>query len=107
MAHEHAKPGTVIDLNIFGENKSAALVKETKFEVMRMIVEAGKSIPPHKTNGPITVQCLRGKCKFFVGEEPRELVPGCWLYLAGGTMHAIEADETTVLLVTILFEKKD
>ncbi|HQX50576.1 MAG TPA: cupin domain-containing protein [Planctomycetaceae bacterium] len=107
MAHEHAKPGTVIDLNTFGEDKSTALVKETKFEVIRMIVEASKSIPPHKTDGPVTVQCLRGKCKFFVGEEPRELVPGSWLYMAGGTMHAIEAEETTVLLVTILFGKKD
>ena len=72
-----------------------------------MIVEAGKSIPPHKTNGPITVQCLRGNRKFFVGEEPRELVPGSWLCMAGGTMHAVEAEETTILLVTILFEKKD
>ena len=54
MAHEHAKPGTVIDLNTFGEDKSTALVKETKFEVIRMIVEASKSIPPHKTDGPVT-----------------------------------------------------
>jgi len=105
MAHEHARPGTVVDLNTFGEDKSTALVKETTFEAIRMLVSAGKSIPPHKTNGPITVQCLSGKCKFFVGEEPRELVPGSWLYLTGGTMHAIEAEEKTVLLVTILFHK--
>jgi len=104
MAHVHAKPGELIDLNTFGESKSTALVKEKdKFEVIRMKIVAGKTIPPHKTDGPITVQCLSGKCKFFVGDEPRELVPGSWLYLSGGKMHSVEADVDTVLLVTIIF----
>ena len=105
MAHEHAKPGEVIDLNVFGETVSTSLVKEEKFEVIRLFVEPGKSIPPHKADGPVTVQCLSGKCTFFVGDQPRELEPGSWLYMAGGTMHALESDETAILLVTILFKR--
>lgn len=106
MAHEHANPAEVIDLSSFGGDKSTALVKEKKFEVIRLLVEAGKSIPEHKVDGPITVQCLSGKCTFSVGTEPRELVPGSWLYLTGGSLHSVEGgEETSVLLVTILFAK--
>lgn len=105
MAHEHAEPGVVIDLNTFGETMTTALVKEREFEAIRLYLEAGKSIPPHKVDGPITVHCLSGRCTFFVNQEPRELVPGSWLYLQGGAMHALEAEETCTLLVTILFKK--
>ena len=103
MADEHATPGRVIDLNRFGESVSTALVKEAAFEVIRIVLEPGKPIPAHKVDGPITVQCLSGRCTFFVEQQPRELVPGSWLYLRGGTMHALEADETSTVLVTILF----
>ena len=103
MAHEHARSGDIVDLNAFGGDKSTAVVKETEFEVIRIVVEAGKPIPPHKVEGPITVQCLNGRCTFFVGEQPRELVPGSWLYLTGGTMHALESEEDATLLVSILF----
>lgn len=105
MAHAHAAPGEVIDLNVFGATKSTAVVKEESFEVIRIVVESGKPIPPHKVDGPITVQCLSGTCTFFVGEEPRTLTPGSWLFLAGGTKHALESESTAILLVTILFKK--
>ncbi len=104
MAQEHAHPGAVVDLHTFGGDKSTALVKETAFEVIRIAVEGGKPIPEHKVDGPITVQCLSGNCTFFVGEEKRELTPGSWLYLSGGTLHALESDERAILLVTILFK---
>ncbi|QDS97573.1 cupin domain-containing protein [Adhaeretor mobilis] len=107
MAHEHAQPGVVLDLNTFGGSTSTAVVKEKNFEVIRIVVEAGKPIPPHKVEGPITVQCLSGRCTFFVGEEPRELVSGSWLYLTGGTIHALESEENAILLVSILFNRTD
>jgi quercetin dioxygenase-like cupin family protein len=105
MAIQHAEHGQVIDLSAFHAD-SAALVKTDAFEVIRIVVEAGKSLPPHEVEGPITVQCLSGRCTFFVDEQPRELRPGAWLYLNGGTPHAVQAAETAVLLVTILFGKE-
>lgn len=106
MAQAHAKPGDVVDLTTFGNAVSTALVKEKKFETIRIVVQAGKPIPPHQVDGPITVQCLSGKCTFFVGQEPRELVAGSWLYLVGDSVHAIESDETAILLVTIIFTRE-
>lgn len=104
MAIEHAVPGKVIDLNTFGESDSTAVVKESAFEAIRVYLTPGKKIPPHKVDGPITVHCLSGRCTFFVGDEPRALVPGSWLYLEGGAMHSLEAEEECAVLVTILFE---
>ncbi len=103
MAVEHAEPGKVIDLNTFGGTASTAVVKENAFEAIRLHLSPGKKIPPHKVDGPITVHCLSGSCTFFVADESRELVPGSWLYLEGGTMHALEAEEACAVLVTILF----
>ena len=45
MAHEHAAPGLVVDLNTFGGSKSTAVVKAKTFEVIRIAVKAGKPIP--------------------------------------------------------------
>ena len=104
MAIEHAVPGKVIDLITFGESASTAVVKESAFEAIRVYLTPGKKIPPHKVDGPITVHCLSGRCTFFVGDEPRVLVPGSWLYLEGGAMHSLEAEEECAVLVTILFE---
>jgi quercetin dioxygenase-like cupin family protein len=102
MAIRHAEHGAVIDINTFHSESTAALVKTDKFEVIRLVVEAGKPIPKHKVDGPITVQCMSGRCAFFVEDEPRDLAPGAWLHLNGGTTHSLEASEKTVLIVTIL-----
>ena len=107
MAIEHAKPGEIIDLKTFGpegvDTHTVALVKTEFFEAMRLFVRAGGTIPPHKVDGPITVQCLRGEGTFFVGLEPRELTPGSWLHITGGNVHSIEAKTDCVLLLTIVF----
>ena len=65
MAHEHAEPGVVIDLNSFGETQSTAVVKEEKFEAIRIYLDPGRKIPPHKVDSPITVQCLSGEMRFL------------------------------------------
>jgi len=79
MALKHAKPGEVVNLSTLREPKSIALVKHDRFEVMRVSLLAGQSMPPHKVPGPITVQCLEGKCIFSVGDAPHDLTPGMWL----------------------------
>lgn len=107
MAIEHAALGEVVDLATYGPGSSdthtVALVKTNYFEAIRLFARAGSTVPPHKVDGPITVQCLRGEGTFFVGTEPREMGPGTWLHIEGGKMHSIEAKSDFVLLVTIMF----
>ncbi|GMW02213.1 MAG: hypothetical protein AMXMBFR84_33490 [Candidatus Hydrogenedentota bacterium] len=107
MAIEHAPTGTPVDLKSFGpggtDTHTVALVKTRHFETVRLFTRAGAKVPPHKVDGPITVQCLRGEAIFFVESEPKTVVPGMWLYLEGGKTHSIEAKSDCVLLVTIVF----
>ena len=103
MPQHHAEPGVVVDLHAFGLGKSMAVVKQHEFEVIRLVVRPGKPIPEHQVSGPITVQCLQGTCTFSTDSATQLLAPGAWLYLDGGTLHSVEANEEAVLLVTILF----
>jgi len=100
------EPGQPTDLNSYDKLNSTVLVKTEQFHVLRVVVEAGNALPAHKVDGPITVQCLSGRCRFLVEREPKEMQAGCWLYLNGGTKHAIEAVDTSVLLVTRLLGDK-
>jgi len=64
MAIEHALPGQAVDVQPLGSSlaieKTTALFKSLDLEVMRLILLAGKSLPPHKVPGEITVQCIEG-----------------------------------------------
>ncbi len=107
MAIQHARPGEVIDLNTFGpegtDTHTAAVVKTNQFEAIRLFVKAGSTVPDHKVDGPITVQCLRGEAVFFVGTQPKPMKTGAWLHIEGGDSHSIEAKTDCVFLITIVF----
>ena len=88
MAIPHAKPGEVVDLQPSGSELTAAttrtIVKTETLEVIRIVLAAGKRLPPHTVAGEITVQCLDGKVEFRVAGVTRELTAGSFLYLQGG-----------------------
>ncbi len=71
MAIPHAKPGQSVDIRPLGEklkvSVTTTLVKTKKLEVIRLVLPAGKEIPPHHVGGEITVQCLEGAVSFSVG----------------------------------------
>lgn len=107
MGIAHAVAGKAMNLLLsvseLGHFKTTALVKTSNFEVMRLCVHARQVVPPHKTKGPITVQCLQGRVVFVVGDTENEMVPGDWLYLEGGQIHSLKGIEDSTLLLTILF----
>jgi quercetin dioxygenase-like cupin family protein len=110
MAIPHAKPGEVIDIQplgaAFAESKTATLVKTDAFEVIRIVLSAGKEIAQHSVDGEITVQCLEGNVEFRIGTLKRELTAGSLLYLEGADKHSLRAIENSSLLVTILLTHK-
>lgn len=105
MAIPHAASGEVIDIRPLGDQLADSvthtLVKSDRLEVIRLIVPAGKQIPPHKVAGPITVQCLEGRVEFSAHGEWKQLEPGEMLHLAGGEMHAVKGVLDSSVLVTI------
>ena len=111
MAIPHAKSGEVIDLRQLGEalahTVTSTLVKTDKLEVIRLVVLAGKVIPPHQVVGEITVQCLEGRVAFTVGGgATREMAAGQMLYLAGNEPHSLRGIEDASVLVTILLHEQ-
>lgn len=110
MATERASHGQVVELASFPSKgagaSSRALVKTPDFEVLCIDLPSGASLPPHEVGGPITVHCLQGDLSLSVNGEPRRMSAGAWVFLDGGTAHAVEAIRDSSLLVTILFTQK-
>jgi len=105
MAIPHARPGQAIDVQPLGsrlaQEKTVALFKSEDLEVMRLVLVAGKSLPPHKVPGEITVQCIEGAIEVTAENQSHVLRPGQLLYLAGGVTHGVTAIQDSSALVTV------
>lgn len=106
MAIPHATPGQLIDIRPLGpalpNTVTTTLVKTAQLEVLRLVVPAGKEIPPHQVTGEITVQCLEGRIAFTALGQTLELQAGQMCYLSGGKEHSVKGLEDASVLVTIL-----
>ena len=106
MAISHLSSGEVASLLPVGalleQVPSTALFKESYLEVMRIVLLAGKRIPAHAVDGPITVQCLEGEVAFGMRHEHRLLRTLDLIYLAAGTTHELTAVTTASLLMTVV-----
>lgn len=109
MAIPHTAPGQAVDVKPFGarlaNEQTVALFKSEDLEVMRLVLRAGKSLPPHKVPGEITVQCIEGALDVTVDGESRVLRAGQLLYLMGAVLHGVTALEDTSALVTVALRK--
>jgi quercetin dioxygenase-like cupin family protein len=105
MAIPHALPGQPVDVQPLGarlaHEKTTALFKSADLEVMRLVLRAGKSLPPHSVPGEITVQCIEGSIDVTAENRSHVLRAGQLLYLAGGVRHGVTALEDSSALVTV------
>jgi quercetin dioxygenase-like cupin family protein len=106
MALTHALPGDVIDTrplgSLLGATPTHALLKTASLELMRVVLKSGRSLPPHRVPGEITVLCLEGRAWLRAGTGDRLLGPGDLVLLPGGDRHAVEAVDDSSLLVTVV-----
>ena len=84
-----------------GALSAAALFKSRDLEVIRLLIPAGKGLPPHRVPGEITVQCVSGQLEIGLDDGTALLEPGQLLYLAGDAMHSVRAITDACALVTI------
>lgn len=105
MALPHAAPGQALDvLPAAGDpdgERTVALFKSQDLEVMRLVLSAGKGLPPHKVAGEITVQCLSGHLAVHTVQGAHELRAGQMLYLAREAVHDVRALQDSTALVTV------
>ncbi|QYY28818.1 MULTISPECIES: cupin domain-containing protein [Cupriavidus] len=106
MSLPHLSSGEVASVLPLGkqltQTPSAALFKEHRLEVMRMVLPAGKQVGSHSVAGPSTIQCLEGEVEIGVDGAQRRLHQGDLLYLGAGAAHDVNAITNTSLLVTVV-----
>jgi quercetin dioxygenase-like cupin family protein len=106
MSLPHAHSGDVINIRPFRNNLkqaiSSALVSNDRLEIMRLVLETGKTIPPHELAGEVTIQCLEGAVELQTPHKVQRLEEGEMVYLAGGEPRALHALEDASVLMTIL-----
>lgn len=109
MAIPHALPGQVVEVQPLGlrlaHEKTVALFKAQDLEVMRLVLPAGCSLPPHKVPGEITVQCIEGAIDVTAEGQSHVLHAGQMLYLSGGVMHGVTALQDASALVTVALRR--
>ena len=105
MAIDHAVSGQVIDVTPFGERlqgqSTHAVFKARDLEVMRLVLPAGKGLPPHKVPGEVTIQCIEGRLEISLPTGRSVLAPGQLMLLSGGEVHGVTALEDASALVTV------
>ena len=109
MAIQHAVSGQLIDIRPLAgqldEARSVALFKSGELEVMRLVVPAGKSFPPHWVKGEVTIQCLEGAVDLAADGQTRHMTAGQLVWLKGGLEHGLKATENASLLLTIVLRR--
>ena len=106
MSQHHPASGELIDIGPLGsrfdEATSIALARTDDFEVMRIILPKGKSIPEHQVGGEITLQCLEGTIEVQAQDRTQPMHAGQMIYLHGNTPYALYALENASMLMTML-----
>jgi quercetin dioxygenase-like cupin family protein len=108
VAISHLSSGETMSMLPLGESlgqtQTTALFREAQLEVMRLVLPAGKGMPEHAVNGPITVQCIEGEVNFSFEDTQRLMRAGDLLYLAAGIPHQLTAIKHASVLLTIVLQ---
>lgn len=109
MATHHASSGELINLRPLGaplnDTQSTTLLHDEQLRVMRLVLPAGKELPEHAVDGPITMHCIEGVIDVIAQGSCKTMRTGDFMYLTGKVPHALRATEDASVLVTIVLEK--
>jgi quercetin dioxygenase-like cupin family protein len=106
MATPFALSAQAINVLPFGARlagaRTCALFKSEDMEVIRVVLRASQSLPPHKMPGSVSLHCLEGRLEVLLGENCQALEAGQLMHLPPNMPHAVRALEDTSALVTIV-----
>lgn len=106
MSLPHATSGDVIRvMPLHAELKNAlstAIVRTPHVELIRSVLHKGRTVPEHKVDGELTIQCIEGRLNIRAHARTITLGPGELLFLDGGVPHAIDAVEDSSALLTLV-----
>jgi quercetin dioxygenase-like cupin family protein len=106
MALAHARSGDVVDVRPLGarlrEHQSAAIVRDDRIELMRLVLADGRGIPEHSVEGPVTFLCIEGSVEVYAAGERRTLDAGELVYLEAGVPYSIHPIRDASVLMTVV-----
>ncbi|WP_093169038.1 hypothetical protein [Variovorax sp. YR216] len=106
MALPHAVAGEPCDVrplrSALADHKTTAIFKSRQLEVLRLVLPAGRKLPPHRVPGEITVHCIEGVLLIGLESGARRLDAGHILFLRGGELHDVAAEADASALVTVV-----
>lgn len=74
---------------------------------MQVVLEAGSHLPEHQHPHEQITYVLRGRLRMLIGGVPHEFGPGDVACLPGGTPHAVDTLEDTLVLDTFSPPRED
>ena len=94
----------MIDQDLLARSGRSArtLVKDGPLRLTLIALAAGGNMPPHRAEGPVTIQLIEGDVVFDVAEREYPLVPGEVLVLASGVQHGVRSTGGCVFLLTVV-----
>lgn len=109
MALHHASSGELVNIRPLGlpldDNQSTTLLRDSQLKVMRLVLPAGKELPEHAVDGPMTMQCLQGAIDVTAHGLCQSMRAGDFMYLACQVPHMLRAKEDACMLVSIVLQK--
>lgn len=106
MSLTHAASGDVISVQplagTLASAVSTAIVRTPHLELIRTVLHAGRSVPEHKIDGELTLQCIEGELRVNAHGRKITLIPGQMLFLGGAVPHAVTAVKDSSALLTLL-----
>lgn len=106
MDHKHSTHARALDVAPFGAKLSSAhssvLFKAADLEVIRVVLRAGQTLPPHRVPGSVSLHCLEGRLEVLIGQSIHELGPKQLMHLPSHLPHAVRAIEASSAIATIV-----
>ena len=106
MAQPHLQSNTKVSVLPLGpglvDARTTALLKGRQLEIVRIVLQEGKSMKEHKAPGEITVQCLEGCIEFRTPTAVRMLEAGDFIHLEAAVPHSLHGIQNSSALVTMV-----
>ena len=81
------------------------LAKEGRLRALLIALKRGAVLKQHHTDGPVSIQCLRGNVAITVDDASTELTSGGLLILDAKVQHEVKAIRDASLLITMSFPR--
>lgn len=98
---------TLLDLNrsiseLGNDRNTETLHKQEGVSIVLLRLQAGARMAEHAAPGTATIHVFDGRVRFQIGTQSIAATAGQILVLDAGTRHAVEADEASTLLITLV-----